>query len=93
MTLTGQFQELQDRLNDKADQMQTIIGFDIAQQVKDIRTMRQISQTQLAAMMGTTQSRISQIEDPNYARLTLATIVRLAACLDCELTVTLKERK
>ena len=51
-----------------------------------------MSQTQLAAMLGTGQSVISKYERQDFWKFTLATLIRLSIVLDCELGIKLGDK-
>jgi len=54
----------------------------IAQMIYDARTAAQLTQSQLAEKVGTTQSVISQLEDADYEGHSLSMLRRVAAALD-----------
>ena len=54
----------------------------IAQMIYDARTVAQLTQSQLAEKVGTTQSVISQLEDADYEGHSLSMLRRVAAALD-----------
>jgi ribosome-binding protein aMBF1 (putative translation factor) len=58
----------------------------IAVSISKAREAMQISQSQLAARLGTTQSVISRIESGNQ-NLSIEMLSRIAAVLDCHLSV------
>lgn len=59
----------------------------IAWQVKAIRKHRNMSQGKLAELLGTQQSAISRLEDPDYGSYSLDTLIKLAHVFDCALNV------
>lgn len=59
----------------------------IAGQIYDLRTQAQLSQTELAKMVGTTQSAISRLEDADYEGHSLAMLRRIAKALNCRIEV------
>jgi transcriptional regulator with XRE-family HTH domain len=63
------------------------LAADLATQIKAERISRGLSQGEFAKQLGTTQSRISQIEDPTYGKLTLLTLVKIANVLKRKLIV------
>ena len=63
----------------------------IARQVVEQRTLRRLSQRELADLCGTTQSAIARFES-GARPPKLDTLLRIAAALDCELTVTFRPR-
>lgn len=66
---------------------------DIAGQVHELRTEAHLSQTQLAKLVGTTQSVISRLEDADYDRHSLNMLRRIAAALHCRVEVRLVPEK
>ena len=52
-----------------------------------LRERRQLSQRQLGERMGVAQAWVAKLEDPNYGKLTLSTLLRLAAAFDVGLEV------
>jgi len=63
------------------------ISIGIPFQIRAIREKRKWSQQDLAEKTGKKQSVISQLENPNYGRLSLSTLKTLAAAFDCGLLV------
>lgn len=61
----------------------------VAYQVKALRDQRGWTQSDLAKRLGKPQSIISRLEDPEYGRLTLSTIISLARVFDVGLLVKL----
>lgn len=59
----------------------------IAWQIRANRKIRGLTQGDLGAMIGTTQSGVSRLEDPSYGEQSLDTLVRLAHAFDCALSV------
>jgi DNA-binding XRE family transcriptional regulator len=59
----------------------------IAGQIYDLRTQAQLSQTELAKMVGTTQSVISRLEDADYDGHSLNMLRRIAKALNCRIEV------
>jgi ribosome-binding protein aMBF1 (putative translation factor) len=63
----------------------------IAQQVVEQRRVRELSQAELAALVGTTQSAIARLESGGRPPR-IDTLLRIANALDCELVVELRPR-
>lgn len=61
----------------------------LAFQIRVNREKRGWSQKQLARLMGTGQSAISRMEDPNYGAHSLQQLIKLAHVFDCSLIVKL----
>ncbi len=59
----------------------------IAGQIYDLRTQAQLSQTELAKRVGTTQSVISRLEDADYEGHSLTMLRRIARALNCRIEV------
>jgi transcriptional regulator with XRE-family HTH domain len=59
----------------------------VATQVKVIREQRGMTQSELAAAIGTTQAGISRIEDVNYSSWSIRTLTKLARAFDVRLRV------
>jgi len=53
----------------------------IAEQIYELRTKAGLSQKQLAKLVGTKQSVISRLEDTDYNRYSLPTLVKIATVL------------
>ena len=64
----------------------------IAEQVANRRRERGLSQADLAALVGTTQSAIARLERGGRPPR-IDTLLRIADALDCELVVDLKPRR
>jgi len=61
----------------------------IAGQIYNLRTQAGLSQTQLAKLVGTTQSVISRLEDADYNGHSLNMLRRIARVLHCKVEVRL----
>jgi len=65
----------------------------IAGQIYELRTQAQLSQTELAKMVGTTQSVISRLEDADYDGHSLNMLRRIAKALNCRIEVRFVPKK
>ncbi len=59
----------------------------VASQIREMRRGRGWTQSELAKESGTRQQVISQIENPDYGKLTLSTLKRIASAFDVALIV------
>ena len=59
----------------------------IAQEIYALRTRARLTQKQLAALVGTTDSVISRLEDADYAGHSLSMLQRIAAALNRRLEI------
>lgn len=73
-----------------AELQQARLHADIARQIYERRDQAGLSQRQLAALVGTTQSVISRLESADYAGHSLSMLTRIASALDQELSVVLR---
>jgi transcriptional regulator with XRE-family HTH domain len=55
--------------------------------IRAMRERRRLSQQELGRLAGVKQEWISKLEDPNYGRLTLSTLLRVASAFDVGLNV------
>ncbi|WP_371130700.1 helix-turn-helix domain-containing protein [Rhodoferax sp.] len=67
--------------------MEASIEQGIAWQIRINRSLRGITQSDLASAIGTQQSAISRLEDPTYGAHSLETLVNIAKSFDCALSV------
>ncbi|HXA48566.1 MAG TPA: helix-turn-helix transcriptional regulator [Burkholderiaceae bacterium] len=67
--------------------MEASIEQGVAWQIRINRKKRNLSQDDLAELIGTNQSAISRIEDPEYGKHSLDTLVSVANAFDCALSV------
>ena len=67
--------------------MEAAIEQGVAWQIRINRLKRGLSQADLARAIGTQQSAISRLEDPEYGRHNLDTLVQIAKAFDCALLV------
>jgi transcriptional regulator with XRE-family HTH domain len=58
-----------------------------AYQIREMREQRDLSQTELGAMVGMNQNAIHRLESPDYGKSTITTLKRLAAAFDVALIV------
>lgn len=65
----------------------TSIRRSIAHQVRAMREARGLSQAQLGKLADKPQGNISRVEDPDYGRVSLQTLIELAAAFDVGLLV------
>jgi transcriptional regulator with XRE-family HTH domain len=56
-------------------------------QIREMREHKELSQTELGAMVGMNQNAIHRLESPEYGRSTITTLKRLAAAFDVALIV------
>lgn len=77
-----------------ADETRAAVEQDLAvgQLIYDLRTEAGISQRELAARMGTTQSVISRLEEGGGARNRIDTLARVATALDRHLVLSFPEK-
>lgn len=67
--------------------MEASIEQGVAWQIRANRKKRHLSQEKLAEMLGTNQSAISRIEDPDYGKHSIDTLIGVAHAFDCALSV------
>jgi transcriptional regulator with XRE-family HTH domain len=63
------------------------IASHIPLKIRGMRDRRGMSQTRLGELAGVKQEWISKLEDPNYGRLTISTLLKIASAFDCALSV------
>jgi ribosome-binding protein aMBF1 (putative translation factor) len=61
------------------------INFEVAQMIYDARTRAGLSQSQLAALIGSKQSVIARLEDADYEGHSLTMLQRIAGALEQQL--------
>lgn len=66
---------------------QTYLAARIALRLEDLRTRSGLTQRELAERVGTSRAHISRLLSGRYAGLTITTLARLAAALDCEIDI------
>lgn len=59
----------------------------VAIEIAALREKRGLSQTDLAKKIGTTQSAIARLENPNYGRASLPTLEKIAKALGAKLDI------
>lgn len=63
----------------------------LAHRIAELREKRGLSQADLARLVGTTQSGIARLENPNYRNYSMKTLERIASALGARLVVDLQE--
>lgn len=63
------------------------VGQRAALQIRAMRKQRGWTQHELAQRIGTVQEVISKLEDPDYGKFTISTLLRLQSAFDCGLAV------
>jgi transcriptional regulator with XRE-family HTH domain len=71
----------------KAALQEERVNAEVARLIHDMRTAAELSQQQLAELIGTTQSVISRLEDADYEGRSLTMLDRIAGALNQKLTV------
>ncbi len=74
----------------RADLEEARINAEAARLIYQIRTEAQLSQQQLAEIIGTTQSVISRLEDDDYNGHSLTMLARISAALNKQLVLSTK---
>ena len=69
------------------------VNAQVAQLIHDLRKDADLSQKELAKLVGTTQSVISRLEDADYKGHSLSILNRVAGALNQELTVVMTPRQ
>lgn len=59
----------------------------MALQIRTLREQRHLSQTCLGEHLGTAPASVSRLENPDYGKMTVATLLRLAAAFDTDLEI------
>ena len=65
------------------------VNAEIAQMIYDLRTDAELTQKELAQLIGTTQSVISRLEDADYEGHSLTILNRIAKALNKRMTVSI----
>ena len=68
---------------------QAKVNLDIAQLIYDARTEADLSQKELGAMLNTTESVISELEDADYEGNSFSMLIRVAQALNREVKIDL----
>lgn len=63
----------------------------LAHRIAELREKRGLSQAELAKLVGTTQSSIARLENPNYQNYPIKTLERIAEALGVRLVIDLQE--
>jgi len=71
----------------KAGIVQAKINFEVAQMIFDARTRAGLSQSELAALIGSKQPVIARLEDADYEGHSLTMLQRIAAALEQRLVL------
>lgn len=66
--------------------------FSIAREVLDLRKKRNLTQKELATLIGTSQPAIARLESGNYENISLSFLKKVAAALGAEAEVHLIEK-
>ena len=69
------------------------VNADVAQMIYDLRTEAELTQSQLAELVGTTQSAISRLEDTDYEGHSLSMLRKVARALNRRLLVSLASQE
>jgi DNA-binding XRE family transcriptional regulator len=59
----------------------------LAEKIRSARREAGLTQTEVAKQIGTTQSAIARLESGGYERLSIRTLLKVAAVLNCRLDV------
>lgn len=89
----NQVDELRRSIDEAATKRLAQVGREVAQQLRNKREQRKLSQSAMATLLGTGQSRVSKMEDEDYGKLNLSSLAKAAVCLDCDLVVQIIDRR
>jgi transcriptional regulator with XRE-family HTH domain len=70
---------------------ESFMNSSVAAQIKVLREQRELSQQELADLIGTKQAGISRLENVNYTSWKVETLTRLARAFDVRLRITFEE--
>jgi transcriptional regulator with XRE-family HTH domain len=70
---------------------ESFMNSSVAAQIKVLREQRELSQQELADLVGTKQAGISRLENVNYTSWKVETLTRLARAFDVRLKITFEE--
>lgn len=65
----------------------------IALEIASLREKKRLTQAQLAERVGTVQSAIARLENPNYEKASLSILRKIANALDARLVIRLEPKK
>jgi len=65
----------------------------IGDQIKELRRKKGLNQSELAELVGTSQSTIARLENPDNFSYSLKTLLKIAEALDMELVISFREKK
>lgn len=91
-SLTSIDLDLADELQDKEFRdvfFEEISRHETAEQIKELRLLREKTQKELAAICDMKQSAVSRLEKPDYGKWNFQTLVRLAEALDARIQIRL----
>jgi ribosome-binding protein aMBF1 (putative translation factor) len=67
--------------------------FQIAAEIIKARTNAHMTQAELAEKLGTKPTAISRMESPNYGRVSVSTLQKIAGALNCDLKIEFLPKK
>jgi ribosome-binding protein aMBF1 (putative translation factor) len=67
--------------------------FQIAAEIIKARAKAQMTQAELAERLGTKPSAISRLESPNYGKVSISTLKKIAGALNCDLKIEFLPKK
>lgn len=69
------------------------VEFQIASEIIKARTKANMTQAELAESLGTKPTAISRLESPNYGKVSISTLKKIAQTLNCELQIQFLPKK